>query len=76
MEEADERIWRNRFIIIQLSRIGATVMVIVGLLIWQTGLARPGGMPELGIPITLISLVASFAAPRLLVRKWRTPPTS
>lgn len=66
--------WRNRFIAINLTRIGATIFVLIGLLVWQTDWLRDGGMPEVGLPMALIGLVGSFLLPQWLVRKWRTPP--
>ena len=65
---------RNRFIIIQLTRIGATIGVLLGLLIWQTDMVREGGATEIGLPMALVGLFASFAVPRWMVTKWRTPP--
>jgi len=69
----DDAMWRNRFIMIQLSRIGFTVIALLGLLLWQSDVFVRGGHIA-GFPITLIGLVASFGAPRWLVRRWRTPP--
>ena len=69
----DEATWRNRFIILNLTRIGGTLIVLIGLIAWHTEWVRPGGAIEIGLPLALIGLVASFAGPRLLARKWRTP---
>ncbi len=65
---------RNRFIIINITRIGATAIAILGLIVWQTDWPKPGGTPLLGVPLALIGLVASFAGAQWLVKKWRTPP--
>ncbi len=73
MNEIDEATWRNRFILMNLSRIGGTIMVLIGLLVWQSDKFVEGGS-IVGFPIALIGLVASFGAPRWLARKWRTPP--
>ena len=70
----DEATWRNRFILINLTRIGGTIVVLVGLLIWYSDWIRPGGWMELGLALALIGLVISFWAPVALARKWRTPP--
>lgn len=74
MTPPDASTWRNRFILMNLARIGATVMVLVSILIWQTDWLRPGGAPEIGFPMALFFLLASFLAPRYLARRWRTPP--
>ncbi len=70
---ADLATWRNRFILINLLRIGGTVVVLAGLLLWQSDVFVPGGS-WLGFPVTLIGLVVSFWGPRPLVRRWRSPP--
>ena len=66
--------WRRRFIIINLARIGGTVIVLFGLAVWQSDLARPGGWPALGIPMVAAGLIISFPVAGMLVRRWRTPP--
>lgn len=69
-----EAIWRRRFIIINLVRIGGTAIVLMGLAVWQTGWVREGGWPALGFPLALLGLLISFGVPRWLVSQWRTPP--
>lgn len=69
----DEATWRNRFILINLLRIGGTVVVLAGLLLWQSDVFVAGGS-WLGLPLTLAGLVVSFWGPRPLVRRWRGPP--
>jgi hypothetical protein len=71
--QEDEALWRNRFIMINMMRIGATLVVLLGLAIWQSDLIVEGGS-ILGLPITLVALVVSFWGPKHLARKWRTPP--
>ena len=70
----DEATWRNRFILINLVRIGGTIVALIGLGIWHSDWVRPGGAIEIGLPIALIGVAASFMAPKYLARKWRTPP--
>jgi hypothetical protein len=70
----DEATWRNRFIILNLTRIGGTVIVLIGLLLWHTDMLRPGGSIAVGLPLALIGLVVSFWGPKQLARKWKTPP--
>ena len=72
-EPQDVAMWRNRFVIIQLSRIGGTVVALLGILLWQSDVFVQGGHVA-GFPIALMGLVASFLAPQWLVRRWRTPP--
>lgn len=72
MTQQDD-IWRNRFILMNLVRLGATALVFFGLLLWQSDAIVEGGS-ILGLPLALAALVASFAAPKWLSRRWRTPP--
>lgn len=72
--EPTEAQWRNRFILINLARIGATVVVLLAILLWESDVFVEGGS-WVGFPIALLGLVASFFAPKYLARKWRTPPS-
>ena len=68
-----EATWRNRFILINLTRIGGTLVVLFGIVIWHSDLVRPGGT-IVGLPIALLGLAVSFGGPQFLARRWRTPP--
>ena len=70
----DETLWRNRFILLNLARIGGTVIVLFGLLVWHSDWLREGGAIAIGLPLALIGLVVSFGAPKYLAGRWRTPP--
>ena len=72
-EPQDVAMWRNRFIVIQLSRIGGTVVALLGVLLWQGDVFVQGGHFA-GFPIALVGLAISFVAPVWLARRWRTPP--
>lgn len=69
----DEQMWRNRFILINLTRIGGTALVLFALVIWQGDLLVEGGH-IIGFPLALAGLAISFLGPRYLARRWRTPP--
>jgi hypothetical protein len=56
-----------------LVQIGGTAVVLFALLLWQSDLIVEGGS-VLGFPLALVGLVISFFAPRLLARRWKTPP--
>jgi len=64
---------RNRFVVIQLVRIGATMVVLLALVLWQTDIIVEGGS-ILGFPLALAALMASFMGPKWLASRWRTPP--
>jgi hypothetical protein len=68
----DDSLWRNRFITINLTRIGFTILVLLGLLVWQSDVIVDGGS-IIGFPIAVLGVIASFLVPKMLARKWRTP---
>lgn len=70
----DEALWRNRFIAINLIRIGGTVVVMIGLAIWYSDLLVEGGTLVIGLPLALAGLVVSFWGPKWLASRWRSPP--
>ena len=67
----DDDLWRNRFIMVNLVRIGGTAVVLLGLGIWYTDLVRPGGVAAIGLPLAIAGLVASFWGPVALARHWK-----
>ena len=71
--EEQHAMWRNRFILINLMRIGATIVVLLALALWQSDLFVEGGS-IIGFPLALAGLFVSFFGPRWLARRWRTPP--
>jgi hypothetical protein len=72
--QEEETLWRNRFITLNLVRIGGTVVVLFGLALWYSDLVVEGGSILLGLPLALIGLFVSFWGPKWLARRWRTPP--
>ena len=75
MNSQDETLWRNRFILINLVRIGGTIIVLLALALWQSDLFVRGGT-ILGFPLALAGLVVSFMGPKWLARRWREPPAA
>jgi hypothetical protein len=71
----NEALWRNRFILINLVRIGGTIVVLLALALWQSDLFIRGGT-ILGFPLALAGLVVSFMGPKWLARRWREPPAA
>ena len=69
----DETVWRNRFIAINLVRIGATLVVLFALALWQSDLIVEGGS-IVGLPLALSGLVVSFWGPKWLAARWKTNP--
>lgn len=73
MTGESETVWRNRFILINLVRIGGTLIVLLGLYVWHGDLVQVGGDMLVGLPLTIGGLVASFWGPKWLSARWRTP---
>jgi hypothetical protein len=71
MTPQDDDIWRNRFIAVNLTRIGGTFVVLFGLILWQSDAIVRGGSPLLGLPLVAAGLVASFWGPTALTRHWK-----
>ena len=71
--QQEEALWRRRFILMNLTRIGGTMVVLLALLLWQSDVFVEGGN-VIGFPLALIGLVISFFAPKYVARQWRTPP--
>ena len=69
MTPADDDIWRKRFIMVNLVRIGGTLLVLFALLLWQTDLIVEGGT-VLGFALAVIGLVISFFGPKWLAGRW------
>jgi hypothetical protein len=70
----DETLWRNRFIAINLVRIGGTIVVLVALAVWYGDILVEGGSIAVGLPLALAGLVVSFWGPKWLAARWKTPP--
>jgi len=71
--EEEAALWRNRFILMNLLRIGGTVGVLLAILLWQTDTFVEGGT-IIGFPIAIAFLLVSFLGPKYLASQWRTPP--
>jgi hypothetical protein len=71
--QEEKAMWRNRFILMNLIRIAASVGVLVAILLWQTDIFVQGGS-IIGFPIAILCLVISFFGPKYAAHQWRTPP--
>jgi hypothetical protein len=70
--QEQEAKWRNRFILMNLLRIGATIAVLTSLVLWQSDVFVAGGS-IIGFPLALIFLVISFFGPKWLAGRWQEP---
>ncbi len=64
---------RNRFFFIQFVRLGGIGLVLLGLVISNGDLLKPGGDRVVGLVITIIGIIDVTVIPQLLVRHWRSP---
>lgn len=72
--DEEERRARSRYMLISACHLGGTVIALFGLVIWQGNLLRPGGWPALGIGLFVIGAIEALLVPKLLARRWRSPP--
>ena len=70
----DEDTWRNRFIVMNMTRIGGTLVTLFGLFVGHSDWLQPHGDLVVGFSLALIGLVISFGGPVYLSRRWREPP--
>ena len=72
--QEEEKLWRDRFVAINLVRIGGTVLALVGLYVSWADPARDGWAIVAGLALAIAGLAISFGGPAWLAKKWRTPP--
>jgi hypothetical protein len=70
-----DAIWRNRFLTLNLVRIGGTILTLIGIVIWQGNLVRQGGSAAIGLPLAIAGLLISFIGAKRLRARWKTPPS-
>jgi hypothetical protein len=71
MIERDEAVWRERFIQINMTRIGGTLIAMLGLIVWYTNVFTPGGSLWVGCPLAIFGVIVSFAGPVWLSKRWK-----
>lgn len=62
---------RGRFLIISAARLGGVALILIGILILRGVIDLPEVVGWTFIPLGLFEV---FVMPRILARKWRTPP--
>ncbi len=68
---SDDRLARNRFLVISVVRLGGAVLLMLGLIAAN---GRLWGLPrEVGIALVLVGAIEFAILPRLLARRWRSP---
>lgn len=66
----DESMVMQRFVMLNLVRLSATALTVVGLLIVAGKIAVP---KPAGIAFTVFGLLELFLLPPFLARKWKSP---
>jgi hypothetical protein len=67
---ADDALWRKRFFIYSVVRLGGLAIFFLGIAIAYGDLVRPGGWPQLGAIIAILGAIDTVFAPRLLKQGW------
>jgi len=62
---------RSRYFALALIRLAGALMVMLGLLITERRIDLPW---LLGVALTVFGFFDVFVMPKLLARRWRTPP--
>lgn len=70
-DPADDRMWRTRWMVMNVVSIGGFVFAGLGLLIWRKGIFGFQD-PLAGKVIFVIGVVEALLLPRLLRRAWRS----
>lgn len=65
---------RKRFIILTLLRFFGVVLMLVGMANMAARTVEPAEL--IGGVIFLVGFLDSLILPRILIRKWRTPPAA
>lgn len=68
---ADEALWKRRFLLFSAVRLAGVLLFLLGIGLAFADWLRPGGMPEVGVPVMFLGLADAVLAPRLLKRIWR-----
>lgn len=63
---------RNRFVVISLTRLAGALLLMFGIVAAN---GRMDGLPrEAGIVLVFLGAFGFAIAPRMLARRWRSPP--
>ena len=68
--DEQEKLARQRFMLLQIIRLGGAAMAMVGAVIIS---GRWIDMPELGYVLLVMGALEFFIVPNLVAKSWRTP---
>jgi hypothetical protein len=66
----DEALWKRRFLIFTLVRLGGLAIFFLGVAVAFSDLARDGGWPAVGAVIAIVGLIDTVFSPRILKKMW------
>jgi hypothetical protein len=66
----EDALWKKRFHLFALLRLGGLAVFLLGLAVMLTDLVRPGGWPLVGGILVAAGVIDAVVAPRLLKRSW------
>lgn len=70
----DDMVAQTRFMYITLAKLIGTILMLLGMGIMLTGKVEPRDL--IGGTLFVGGVFLSLLLPRLLARKWRTPPSA
>jgi hypothetical protein len=65
-----EKLYRQRFLIYSLLRLGGLVIFFLGIAIAYSDLVRPGGWPQVGAIIAIVGALDTILLPRFFKKSW------
>lgn len=69
-EPVDDETARNRWAVIQATRLAGAILILTGILVRYQAVAAPLAV---GIVLIVAGILGFFLLPTLLARRWRTP---
>lgn len=69
-----ERLAKSRYHTIVLVQFTGVLLMVIGMWIWFGDILREGGWIALGAPIFVLGVFESLFLPKLLARRWKSPP--
>lgn len=67
----DDDLAKRQLWLLTLLRLAAFAPFLLGIAIMYTDVARPGGWPQLGAIVCIVSVLASLGTTYALRKKWR-----
>lgn len=66
----NDDVWRNRFLILTLARLGGLAIFLLGIAVIYTDLLREGGWPAVGAILAMMGAIDATFSPKLLRKAW------